>query len=134
MSRKIVILNGSPRNNGNTSELVRFFTDREADVVVHASPLYYWTVSAQLKTAIDRLFALEEGGENQLRGNGKAGILLMAAEGSAFEDSLLYFNHLMEHLRWQNLGYVLAGGNFAVGDIAGKPSLQEAHDLGASIQ
>ena len=27
MSRKIIILNGSPRKNGNTSSLVKAFTD-----------------------------------------------------------------------------------------------------------
>lgn len=183
MSKKIVILNGSPRKKGNTSTLAASFSEgaksagnevtefflngmeihgclgcfgghsskecpcvqkddmssiypkvKEADVIVLASPLYYWTVSGQLKTAIDRLFALEEGDGQMLRGHGKAGALLMAAEGNVFEDSLNYFNHLMDHLQWQNLGSVLAGGNMAVGDIAGKPELQKAYDLGASIR
>lgn len=107
---------------------------RDADVVVLASPLYYWNISGQLKTAIDRLFALEEGDGQKLRGNGKSGILLMAAEGSGFEDCISYFDHLMVHLQWENLGHVLAGGNLAVGDIAGKPELQQAYDLGASLK
>ena len=34
---------------------------RNCDVIVLASPLYYWNLSGQLRTAIDRLFALEEG-------------------------------------------------------------------------
>lgn len=108
-------------------------TITESDVIVLASPLYYWTVSGQLKTAVDRLFALEEGDGQKLRGNDRAGILLMAAEGNGFEDSLNYFNHLMEHLQWKNLGTVLAGGNMAVGDIDGKPELQKAYELGASL-
>lgn len=57
----------------------------------------------------------------------------MAAEGHGFEDVKLYFDHLMEHLRWKNLGHVLAGGNGEVGDIDGKPELQKARELGASI-
>ena len=40
----------------------------------------------------------------------------------------------MEHLRWRNLGHVLAGGNGDVGDIEGKPELQAARELGASIR
>lgn len=106
---------------------------RESDVVVLATPLYYWTFSGQLKTTLDRLFALEEDDGNRLRGNGRAGALLMAAEGSAFEDALLYFDHLMEHLRWKSLGHVLAGGNGDAGDIKGKPELQQAYDLGRSV-
>ncbi|WP_165070884.1 NAD(P)H-dependent oxidoreductase [Desulfovibrio sp. ZJ200] len=183
MSKKIVILNGSPRKNGNTSALVKAFTEgaesaghsvseffldgmeihgckgcfgghskkecpcvqkddmaqiypaaRDCDVIVLASPLYYWTMSGQLRTALDRLFALEEGDGNLLRGNGKSSALLMAAEGHGFEDAVLYYDHLMEHLRWKNLGHVLAGGNMDVGDIKGKSEIQQAFDLGKSIQ
>ena len=78
-------------------------------------------------------FALEEGGQNLLRGNGKSSALLMAAEGHVFDDAVLYYDHLMAHLRWQNLGHVLAGGNMDVGDVAGKRELQEAFALGQSI-
>ena len=46
----------------------------------------------------------------------------MAAEGQDFEDVLRYYTHLTEHLRWKNLGHVLAGGNGGIGDIAGKPA------------
>ncbi len=106
---------------------------KECDVVVLATPLYYWNMSGQLRTAVDRLFALEEGDGNLLRGNGRSSALLMAAEGSGFEDVVLYYDHLMEHLRWENLGHVLAGGNMAVGDIEGKPELKEAYELGKKI-
>lgn len=182
MAKNIVILNGSPRKNGNTSALVQAFKDgaeaigntitifhldsmsihgckgcfgghsskerpcvqhddmdhiypaiKEADVVVFASPLYYWTLSGQLRTAIDRLFALEEGDGNLLRGNGRASALLMAAEGHGFDDVVQYYDHLLEHLNWKNLGHVLAGGNMNPGDIAGKDELQKANDLGRSI-
>src|SRR5699024_2690833 len=136
MSKKIVILNGSPRKKGNTSALVKSFTEgaeasgntvtefflggmnihgcrgcfgghsskdcpcvqqddmnqiypavRDCDVIVLASPLYYWNMSGQLRTAVDRLFALEEGEGNLLRGHGRASALLMAAEGNGFERS-----------------------------------------------
>ena len=106
---------------------------KDSDVVVLASPLYYWNMSGQLRTAVDRLFALEEGDGNLLRGCGRASCLLMAAEGNGFEDVRAYYDHLMEHLRWKNLGHVLAGGNMDTGDIDGKPELQAAYDLGRSI-
>ena len=183
MGKKIVILNGSPRKNGNTSALAQAFAKgageaghtvtafwldgmdirgcrgcfggdssrpcpcvqkdgmteiypavRDSDVVVLASPLYYWNLSGQLRTCFDRLFALEEGGENLLRGHGRAGALLMAAEGHGFDDVLTYYRHLIEHLRWQDLGQVLAGGNRNAGDIAGKPELEQAYRLGLSTR
>lgn len=182
MGKKIVVLNGSPRRNGNTSALVREFTKgaehagntvtefflhdmdihgcrgcfgghsskecpcvqrddmeriypavKDCDVIIMATPLYYWNMSGQIRTATDRLFALEEGDGNLLRGNGRASALLMAAEGHGFEDAVLYYDHLMEHLKWRNLGHVLAGGNGEAGDIEGKAELEEAFRLGASI-
>ena len=57
----------------------------------------------------------------------------MAAEGHGFDDAVLYYDHLMEHLHWKNFGHVLAGGNMDVGDIKGKPELQQAYELGKSI-
>lgn len=106
---------------------------KASDVVVLASPLYYWTMSGQLRTALDRLFALEEGDGNLLRGNGRAAVLLMAAEGHGFEDAALYYDHLMEHLRWKNLGKVLCGGVMDVGDIEGRKELDAARELGRSL-
>lgn len=107
---------------------------KECDVVVLASPIYYWTLSGQLKTAIDRLFALEEGDGNLLRGNEKSAVLLMAAEGNGFDDAVLYYDHLLQHLRWKNLGHVLAGGNMKVGDIKGKTEIEQAYELGKLVQ
>lgn len=106
---------------------------KASDVVVLASPLYYWTMSGQLRTALDRLFALEEGDGNLLRGNGRAAVLLMAAEGYGFEEAALYYDHLMEHLRWKNLGKVLCGGVMDVGDIEGRKELDAARELGRSL-
>ena len=109
MSKKILILNGSPRSKGNTAMLCDAFSAgarsaghqvtlfdlhrldihgclgcvkggkdpaspcvqkddmgliypayREADIIVLASPMYYWGFSGQLKTAFDRLFAVAE--------------------------------------------------------------------------
>lgn len=107
---------------------------KACDVVVMATPLYYWNMSGQLRTAIDRLFALEEGDGNLLRGHGRASALLMAAEGNGFDDVVLYYDHLLEHLQWKNLGKVLCGGVMNIGDIVGRPEISEACELGKSIK
>lgn len=184
MSKKIVILNGSPRKNGNTSVLCDAFTDgaqssghtvnrfdlqsmnihgclgcmkggkdtaspcvqkddmdkiypayKDADVVILASPMYYWSVTGQLKTAFDRLFAVAEMDE-KYRNPRKDCIMLMAAEGdseSNWKPALDYYHALLGHLGWKDCGKVLASGVINVGDIAGKPALEDARKLGASI-
>lgn len=104
----------------------------EADVVVLASPLYYWSVSGQLKCAFDRLFAVAEG-DPDLRNPIKEAVLLMAAEGDGFEESVYWYERLMEHLGWTDRGKVLAGGVMNVGDIVGKPELAEAEELGRAV-
>lgn len=181
MGRNIVILNGSPRRQGNTSALVNafvegaesaghtvteFFLDgmdihgckgcfgggknpehpcvqrddmdniypayRAADVVVLASPLYYWTISGQLKNAFDRLFAVAECDPN-LRNPKKDCVLLMAAEGNGFEETLYWYDRLERHLGWRSLGKVLCGGVMDAGDIRGRKELEDAKNLGKSI-
>ena len=106
---------------------------KEADVVVLASPLYYWTISGQLKCAFDRLFAVAECDPNYTNPR-KESALLMAAEGNGFEESVYWYDRLMGHIGWKDWGKVLCGGVMAVGDIEGKPELGEARKLGASIK
>ena len=182
MGKKIIVLNGSPRKNGNTSALVKAFSEgaesaghsvtefwlggmnihgcrgccaggknpespcvqkddmekiypayKEAGVVVLASPLYYWTISGQLKCAFDRLFAVAECDPNYTNPR-KESALLMAAEGNGFEETVYWYDRLMGHIGWKDCGKVLCGGVMAVGDIEGKPELEEARKLGASIK
>ena len=178
MSKKIIVLNGSSRKNGNTSALVRgaeqagntvtvfdlsnmqingckgcfgggknpdspcvqkddmekiYPAYKEADVLVLASPLYYWTISGQLKTAFDRLFAVAECDANY-RNPQKKTVLLMAAEGYGFEESQYWYDQLERHLGWKSLGKVLCGGVMEIGDIKGKKELEDAYRLGSSIR
>ena len=105
---------------------------RKADVVVLASPLYCWHFSGQLRTAFDRMLALSEDKSSQAN-KGKDAVLLMAGGGYDFEDSVSYYESLLRHLGWGNLGQVLAGGAYKLGDIKGHPALEEARKLGASL-
>ena len=60
-------------------------------------------------------------------------VLLMAAEGHDFEETLYWYDRLERHLGWRSAGKVLCGGVMAAGDIAGRKELDEARQLGASI-
>ncbi|MBC2890147.1 flavodoxin family protein [Gordonibacter massiliensis (ex Traore et al. 2017)] len=105
---------------------------READVVALASPLYYWSISGQLKCAFDRLFAVAECNEDYANPV-KEAVLFMAAEGDGFEESEHWYDRLMGHLGWTDRGKVLAGGVVDVGDIAGHAELAEAEALGRTV-
>ena len=158
MSKKICILNGSPRPNGNTKALItHFIKGAEAsgnEVIcfdlqkmnIHGcsgccnggkdTPMYYWGISGQLKCAFDRLFAVAELTPNYENPK-KDCILLMAAEGdteSNFAPVKAFYEGLTSHLGWKNIGIVYAGGNMDAGAILNKPKqLEEAEALGKSI-
>ena len=111
---------------------------RSADIVVLASPMYYWGFSSQLKAAFDRLFAVAEldpGYRNPIRN----AVLLMAAEGNTpdnWKPVLDYYHALLSQLGWKDLGTVLAGGLLQSGDILkadGHAALEEARKLGSAI-
>ena len=169
MGKKVIILNGAARKNGNTAKLVEAFTDgaesagnlvktfyldgmeihsckgclragrdsqspcsqkddmdqiyaefEDADVVVFASPLYFWTITGTLKTAADRLYA-----ELECLGYGKfpkRSVLLMTADGGDYSQAVTWYRTFERNLRWRNLGEAL-----------GKGKVKEAYSLGASI-
>ena len=106
---------------------------KEADIVVLASPLYYWSISGQLKCAFDRLFAVAECNADYANPI-KESVLLMAAEGWGFEETLNWYNNLEKHIGWKSIGRVLCGGVMGCGDIEGHKELTEAYDLGKSIR
>lgn len=110
-----------------------YLSFREADIVVLASPLYYWQISGQLKIVLDRLFAFEECNPNLLR-HGKESILLMTAEGNGYEETNYWYDRLMDHLGWENIGKVLCGGVYYKNDIQGRTELEDAEKLGASLR
>ena len=107
-----------------------------ADVVVLASPMYYWSISGQLKCAFDRLFAVAELGPD-LANPVKDAVLLMAAEGDTEENFApvrAYYKALLDCLGWKDAGIVYAGGNMAAGDIEAHPEqLEAARQLGAAL-
>lgn len=103
---------------------------KDSDVVVMASPLYFWTLSGQLRTALDRLFAPMEKGAHPDK---KGCVLLMAAGEEDFGFCQAWFDDVAGKLGWKNYGSLLVGGVNNIGDINGRPELEQARRLGASI-
>ena len=104
----------------------------DADVLVFATPVYYYSVSGQLKTMLDRanplfdsdyaftkaylLAAAAEDGEETVEGTVKA----VQGWVDCFE-------------RCELVGTVFAGGVNGVGDIAGHPALEKAYQMGKEV-
>lgn len=107
-----------------------------ADIVVLASPMYYWNITGQLKCAFDRLFAVAEL-DAEYANPKKDCVLLMAAEGSDEENFApvrALYEGLTRHMGWRDLGIVYAGGNMEAGAVYKQPSqLRQAEELGRSV-
>lgn len=108
---------------------------RAADLVVLASPMYYWSISGQLKCAFDRLFAVAECNADYANPV-KDCALIMAAEGNTpdnWKPALDYYEALIHFMKWRSLGRVLAGGVLDAGAVAGTQAIEEARRFGAAL-
>ena len=104
---------------------------RQADAVVFASPIYFFDMSAQLKLAIDRTYALL-GDKTPVK---RAALLLTCGdkEEVAAEGSIVTYNHILSYQKWDNAGIIVATGLHAMDDIEGYEELERAEKLGREI-
>ena len=105
---------------------------KEADIIVIASPVYFYGISARLKAIIDRL---HQPARSAMKVK-KLGLLLVAADTipSVFDAIKMQYNLILDYFHLDSIGEVLAYGVEAVGDIEGKPILDEAYQLGKRLE
>ena len=103
----------------------------EADVIVLASPIYFYTMTAQLKAAIDRTYAFFQ----QLSGKTFYFIITCAAPETDFADTMLAalrgFTGCIENA--VEGGYVLGISTNDPGDVKATPAMLEAYEMGKNI-
>ena len=93
----------------------------ECDVLVFASPVYWFTITGTLKTAVDRLYAVQS--NLGFEACNRDTILLLTSGAPAEQNSLpMAWYNIFGQLGWKNLGTVLGTGK-----------TEEARTLGASI-
>jgi multimeric flavodoxin WrbA len=106
---------------------------RQADAIVIATPVYWFTLSAQAKLFIDRWYALLGEKPNPLRGKQFALLLTYGDENldvSGGIHALDTFKHMVHYLRGEMVGYVHGSANDP-GDVQKQPGLmEEAYQLG----
>lgn len=183
--KKIMILNGAGRRNGNTAELIKAFTEgaqsvgnevREfylqtmnihgcidcqgcaranadannpcvqkddmaqiyeaylwCDVIVFASPIYWFTITGTLKTAVDRLYAIQR--KLGLDHSSRETALILTAGGDDFSQPIEWYSKFEKWMKWKNWGIVTATGKSYYNPDGKNPpeKVEEARKLGASI-
>lgn len=104
---------------------------KTADMVVIASPVYFYGISAELKALIDRLHTPMR---NEFRIKKLALLLAGAATLPELFDAIkLQYRLVLNFFHLEDAGMVLVRGVKDIGDIKETNALDEAYDLGCSI-
>lgn len=101
----------------------------DADVIVLATPVYYYSMAGQLKTLIDR--TLPRYYANKISGKEFYFIVTAAEEKPALERTVDGLRGFIECLPEAGLkGVIYGAGVYEKGEIKAKPAMQEARRLG----
>lgn len=172
--KRIVILNGAGKRNGNTAALVKAFAEgaesagnqvtefylhgmdikgcmdcqgcarkepgdahpcvqrddmdriyevyADCDVLVFATPVYWFTISGQLKTAVDRLYAIQRNWGMDAAKKDTVLVMTAGAPVAMNVNALGWYEVFEKGMGWKSLGMALDTG-----------STEEARALGAGI-
>ena len=109
---------------------------READAIVIASPIYWFTVSAQVKLCIDRWYALEGAGEAALAGK-EFGVVLVYGDNDPYSSGAVNAIRMLQDIaRYEKatIAGLVYGSASDPGEIATQPELmQRAYALGRRL-
>ena len=181
MSKKIVVITGSPRKKGNSLSMTEAFVEAatknghsiirfdaaqsnvggchacetcyhsekacsfdddfnkiaadifQADMVVFSMPVYWYSIPAQIKCVIDKLFSFVVGGKDIA---GKECALIACCEEddmSVFDGVRIPIERSAALLKWNMVGEVLVPGVLNVGDIEKTDGCKKAIALAKSI-
>lgn len=118
---------------------------KNADCIVFASPLYFWTVSSKMKAFIERFYCIAEEDRNPPFGRYErypvkdCALLMTSADNFfwTFEQVVSYYQFtLVNYIGFHDKGMLLAGG---CGDTNGRPQidktdyLRQAYEFGKKI-
>ncbi len=109
---------------------------RRADAIVIASPIYWFTISAQTKLFIDRWYALQGPQGNALAGK-QIGIVLTYGDTDPFTsgavNAIRTFQDMCRYIE-ANVAGIVYGSATKEGEIQNQPSLLEkAYQLGQKL-
>ncbi len=104
---------------------------KTADALVLASPVYYFGVTAQLKLAIDRMYA-QNRQETPLK---RAALLLTCGNTSdhVAEGAIAMYEKMLAFYGWERAGVIVAAGMRGTDGIDGRGELDTAERLGRDI-
>ncbi len=103
----------------------------EADVLVFASPVYYYNINAQIKVVIDRFYA----NNSSLQEKKKAVLMVTMADDciESAEGPATFFFNFCQYMKWENGGMIVAMDCWSRADIEKTNYPQQAYELGKNV-
>ena len=100
-------------------------------MVVFATLMYYFGMSAQLKAVIDRFYAVN----GQIHRPKKAALILTYADNSPEKEGVIinHYTVLLNYLGWQDAGQIIAAGVWQAGAVNHTDYPRQAYELGKSL-
>jgi len=113
------------------NELAPYY--QTADVIVFATPLFWYTFPAQIKAAIDKLYSLMVGNKPS---NIKESMLLVCGTGKdtfKYDGIIKSYELIVSDRKWIDCGHYVVPDVTYVGDVAGTGHLVNIEELGRKI-
>ncbi len=103
----------------------------DSDMVVFATPMYYFGISAQLKAVIDRFYSIN----GKIHTPKKSALILTYADTSDKEAEPIkkHYEVLLNYLGWQDVGQIIASGVWTEGSVNNTDYPKQAYELGKSL-
>ena len=79
---------------------------READMVVYASPIYYFAMTAQLNAAIQRVYAIGKPAKAK-----KAALLLSSSSPNPYDGAIATYKGMLAFMEMEDAGVITAAGD-----------------------
>lgn len=102
----------------------------KADMLVFASPIYWFNLTAQIKAIIDRLYARARKGFRPTC----TALLLDSMSPGVFEGAVAAYKATNAYLHWEDKGIFTVSGMGSKGAMKDSPELQKIREFGSSLK
>ena len=101
----------------------------QADMLVLASPVYWFDVSAQTKCFIDRMYAFAKKGFHIK----SISMLLNSGADGVYDAAKAQLNSICSYLKWENKGVITISGMAEKGSMLKSEKLEQVREFAASL-
>lgn len=101
----------------------------QAELVVFASPIYWFDITGSLKCVIDRMYARAKTGFHF----SKTVLLLDSGSEGVYESAIAQYKAMTSYLHWEDEGILTISGMEEKGDMKTSDKLKDAYALGKSL-